>query len=455
MEDVEFIPDSLITEGEISPGSSVQVVAINGRKFVTGLFWQPLSSPRSFMAEAREIGKKRSWDIVAIRRSLRIQAGFVSKDAGALKGMYSLAAALAGQLGSSWIGAFALEDGQYAVVAVHDGSIVPGYDLVVPREEAIETLQSGYNLFQFDPDSIYAPSDFNFSPHEKNIYELLTPKSLRTEYKLKQLTFGLTKRELVTVSMIFIAALMAFWGWGEYNDYQKRIERDERIQQEQIRRAQLDKLNQNSKQKQQIQALAHPWASAPAATDFVTGCSTTVHSLPLSVAGWVFESATCDNKGVSIVYKRRVAGTTVKHFAQAAPVYFDSEPAFADEGDTALVGKPLQIPFGGDDVLEPSASMLTEFTAHFQSSDTKLKLEEKQVAAQSAPPLAGQVQTPSPPAPTWRHFTFEYNAALPPGPYFVSLPHKNGIRVTQIKVKLGEEDASLAWTVSGDLYAKL
>lgn len=454
MEDVEFIPDSLITEGEVSPGSSVQVVTINGRKFVTGLFWQPLSSPRNFMAEAREIGKKRNWDIVAIRRSLRIQAGFVSKDAGALKGMYSLAAALAGQLGSSWIGAFALEDGQYAVVAVHDGSIVPGYDLVVPREEALETLQSGYNLFQFDPDSIYAPSDFNFSPHEKNIYELLTPKSLRTEYKLKQLTFGLTKRELVAVSMTIIAALMALWGWGEYNDYQKRIERDERIQQEQIRRAQLEKLNQNSKQKQQIQALAHPWASAPAATDFVTGCSTTVQSLPLSVAGWVFESATCDNKGVSIVYKRRVIGTTVKHFAQAAPVYFDSEPAFADEGDTALVGKPLQIPFGGDDALEPAASMLTEFTAHFQASDTKLKLEEKQVAVQSAPPLAGQVQTSAPPAPTWRHFTFEYNAALPPGPYFVSLPHKNGIRVTQIKVKLGEEDASLAWTVSGDLYAK-
>lgn len=92
-------------EDEVSPGSTVRIITVMSA-FVTGLFWQPLTSPRSYMSEARNIGKKRNWDIVAIRKSARIQAGFVSKDAGVMKGMYSLAAALAGQLGDSWIESF-------------------------------------------------------------------------------------------------------------------------------------------------------------------------------------------------------------------------------------------------------------------------------------------------------------------------------------------------------------
>lgn len=451
MEEVDFIPADSMVDGEVSSGSAVQIVTINNRKFVTGLFWQPLSSPRNFMAEAREIGKKRNWDIVAIRRSLRIQAGFVSKDAGALKGMYSLAAALAGQLGPSWIGAFKLEGGLYAVVAVHDGSIVPGYDLVGTRDEAVEALQSGYNLFHFDADSIYAPSDFDFSPHERDIYELLTPKALKNDYKLKQLTLGLTPRELITVVVMLVVGIGAVWGYAEYTAYQKRLEREEQIRQEQIRLAQLEELNRSSKQPQEVQALVHPWAQLPSASDFVLACSAAMHGLPLSVGGWMMESATCDSKGVTTVFKRR-AGTTVKQIAIAAEGIFPGEPAFSDEGDTALLGKPLQVPFGGDDPLEPTAAMLTDFTAHFQAADTKIKITEVPVAT-APPPLPGQVQQPPSPPPTWRHFTFEYEAAMPPGPYITSLPSRNGVRIAQIKVKLNEDDASLTWTVTGDIYA--
>src|SRR5260363_112678 len=89
----------------------VKVLRVNGKPFVCGLFWQPLTRPRAYMKEAREIGKRESMEIVAIRRSTIIQAGFVAKHQGALKGMISMAAALPGLLGPSWLGGFVLDDG--------------------------------------------------------------------------------------------------------------------------------------------------------------------------------------------------------------------------------------------------------------------------------------------------------------------------------------------------------
>jgi len=102
------------------------IVSINGNRFVSGLLWQALTRPRGYMKEAKEIGKREGLDIVAIRDTAEVkQAGFVSKADGAYKGMYSLAAALAGQLGDTWIGAFKLPDDRYAMVAVDSGAIIP------------------------------------------------------------------------------------------------------------------------------------------------------------------------------------------------------------------------------------------------------------------------------------------------------------------------------------------
>src|SRR5260363_350262 len=91
----------------------VKVLRVNGKPFVCGLFWQPLTRPREYMK------------IVAIRRSTIIQAGFVAKHQGALKGMVSMAAALAGLLGPSWLGVFVLVDRHYVLAAGNARPLVP------------------------------------------------------------------------------------------------------------------------------------------------------------------------------------------------------------------------------------------------------------------------------------------------------------------------------------------
>ncbi|WP_254914441.1 type 4b pilus protein PilO2 [Pseudomonas aeruginosa] len=141
----------------------VTVTTVNGQSFVSGLFWQPLSKPRAYMQEAREIGKREKMDIVAIRHGSIIQAGFVSKNAGVTKGMYSLAAALAGALGESWLGVFALGAERYALVGVKDGAILPGCDIVGDQVEIQEKLQIFQAFFTDENDKFFSPPEFGFS----------------------------------------------------------------------------------------------------------------------------------------------------------------------------------------------------------------------------------------------------------------------------------------------------
>ncbi len=125
-----------------SRGPDVSILSYHGNKFVSGLFWRPLSSQRQYMKEARKLGKEEHLDIVAIRHSPTvIQAGFVSKSQGAVKGMYSLASALSGQFEGDFLACWKVDEDRYALVATLDGAIVPGQDLVTTFDEARDRIR--------------------------------------------------------------------------------------------------------------------------------------------------------------------------------------------------------------------------------------------------------------------------------------------------------------------------
>src|SRR5260364_149647 len=171
----------------------VKVLRVNGKHFVCGLFWQPLTRPRESM------------EIVAIRRCTIIQAGFVAKHRGAFKGMGSMAAALAGLLGRSWLGVFVLDDGHYVLAAVNDRAIVPGCDLTGDHAAVRAKLNEVYGLFAWE--KIYIPAGFDHAGETLDLNTLLTPARLKKEYRLKSLTFGLSAKEWGVG--IAVAALLA------------------------------------------------------------------------------------------------------------------------------------------------------------------------------------------------------------------------------------------------------
>ncbi|MGP8437815.1 type 4b pilus protein PilO2 [Paraburkholderia fungorum] len=436
----------------------LQHVEINGHGFVSNLFWQPLNNARSYMAEAKAFGKQNGWDIVAIRRGTRIQAGFVDSGSRNLKGMYSLAASLASQLGDSWLGAFRLEDGRYAVVGVHEMLICPGLDrLCQTAEEAKQMLTNAHNTYSFDTDSIFAPPELEFASQDRDIYQVLSSKSVRKENRLKQLTFGMSTRQLVTASaglVVVVAAISGYFAWDSHQQEVRQRQAAVRIAAEKKR---LDELNATARRQLELAALAHPWAVQPNAEDFINACSKTTNTLPLSVRGWTFSTADCVGNSVVVRYKRD--GGTVDEIRLAAPEIFGAPPVFTG-GDDATITLALSAPAGGDDVVAAPDDDMSTFMTHFQRIGITPTVDERPVkidppkVPDGQPPLEALVAT-------WRQFHFSFDGPAQPGSHFEAQPASSaslggipGLRIEAVTTKLNAEDATLSWHVEGNIYAK-
>ncbi|WP_237163014.1 type 4b pilus protein PilO2 [Serratia symbiotica] len=88
----------------------IRVLTFHQRRFVVGLVWQTIRAQRNPMKEIRRIGKAQGLDLVAVRQSDSIQAGFAPKTRQRLRGAYSLIVALASLLEGCCIAVVPLGD---------------------------------------------------------------------------------------------------------------------------------------------------------------------------------------------------------------------------------------------------------------------------------------------------------------------------------------------------------
>lgn len=432
------------------PASWVRVLTYNGRKFVTGLYWHPLSSPRQFMKEARAYGRQQALDIVAIREApTKIQAGFVSKKLGAVKGMYSMATALAGQFDSDFVACWRIDEDCYAIAGTSEGAIIPGGDLVTTLADAKQRILGLQNRGLLKGVQLFVPEGFGFDVRPFDIEELLTPKRLRDEYKLRQLTFGLSRKELASVSILAGTLISAGIGYQMWHAHQEEVARQAAIEAERQRLAELAAKNAQAKSPLDLAALDHPWASIPDTQDLVKACSKAERVLPLSIAGWQFESAKCDGMALAATYHR--SGTsTAKQFTAAATTLFEEAPAFLiDDGNTVGVRVPLKVAIGRNEELPAQDQVLKDVSSHFYQQDIEPQLAPAQV--EPIQQLPGNEQQPQAVMPPWKKFAFRAETKLPPLLALEGLPD-TGVRLTLIETTL--KNSQLAWSVAGDIYAK-
>lgn len=431
----------------------IRIVNINGKDFVSGLMWHPLSQPRAYMREAREIGKREGMDIVSIRPgNIMIQAGFLKQTEGVTRGMYSLASALAGQLKhDSWIGAFHLPNDQYALIAVNNGLILPGCDVIGSKEQIRNLLlekDSQPKILKFD--RIYHPEDFDYRGESLDIEAVLLPAAMRKEYRLKPLTFGLSKREVLQLSCAVGVLLVLALGYQQWTAYQAREDAARAQQLEQQRLKALAELNARSGAEQTLKALEHPWARMPGVDDFLKGCQVAIEALPLAIGGWTFESALCNASTVESVYGRS-GKTTFKDLMAATQGVFPSPPVLMQGADRAGLGAPIQLGAGGDDPLLPLNVLQADFTSHLQLFDLKADIVEVPVVLPALPALPGEAAAVRPLAPDWKQFRFSLTSMLPPSHLFAGWG-RAGVRFTEISViRTGTQ---LSWSLKGEMYAR-
>lgn len=432
--------------------AKVQILSYHGNSFVTGLLWHPLGSLTGYMREARQFGREEKMDIVAIRRTESIiQAGFVSRSAGAVKGMYSLASALAGQLGESWIAAWrvSLDEDRYALVAVYEGAVIPGSDLVGTGDEIKRKVAQllGRSISFEDT---YLPLEFERGGKPLDVDELLHPRNLRREYRLRPLAFGLSNGEIARLSVIGTLVLITLIGWQQWGAHKARLAREAAIAAEQQRLAELEALNARAKQEQTLQALEHAWAKRPSVAEFIAGCNGSIDSIPLSISGWIFTSAQCDGDLVSATFKR-TGNSTARGFIAASRDHFADEPAFFDEGNSAALKISLKLNLAGDESLVESSQALALLTSWLHGQSLEPTIKELPVQVPQPPALPGEPTPPAPPPPEWKHFELQYSSSLPPSIVLRGVP-ETGLRLREIKTQLQSDH--LTWSVIGDLYAK-
>ncbi|MFC3941534.1 pilus assembly protein PilO [Pseudomonas gingeri NCPPB 3146 = LMG 5327] len=431
--------------------TKVQVLSYHGNSFVIGLLWHPLGSLTGYMREARQFGRVEKMDIVAIRATQSvIQAGFVSNSAGAMKGMYSLASTLAGQLGDSWIAAWRVsrEEDRYALVAVDQGAVLPGCDQVgttADIQRKVAQLLSSTIAFKYT----YLPPEFGRGGDVFDVESLLQPRNLRREYRLRPLAFGLSRGELIRLSLAGALVVGALIGWQQWEAHKARLDREAAIALQKQRQAELEALNARSNQQQTLQALEHPWSKRPGIADFIAGCNGAIDRIPLSISGWTFTSAQCDGDLVSATFKR-TGNSTANGFIAATRGHYADEPAFFDGGNSAAVKVSLKLDLAGDEPLLEASEALALMTSWLHGQGLEPTLKELPVQAPAPATLPGGKAPPAAPLPKWKHFELQFSSPLPPAIALRNAPG-TGVRLREIKTQL--QNDQLTWSVTGDLYA--
>lgn len=427
---------------------------LNGKSFVSGLLWETLESSRSYMKEARTKGRALGMDIVAIRKGVdprgrskaaRLQAGYAPKGRGVTKGMYSLAAVLAARLGNNWIGAFRIADDLYALVGVADGNIVPGCDLVADQATIQNTLLEQHSHLtgaNIEFDAVYSPPEFNYSNDHADLSDLLDPKKLKDEYRLKPLTFGLSRRELFQIAGVAAAILVAVAGYSVYSANQERLREEEAAAQARARALAA------SQQASEEAAIPIPWASVPAPSATLARCDAIADRLPLALAGWIFDNGKCAANGDAIATYKRTGRSTVNQVRSAGQQRFGAEPAFFDNGETAaFMFNAPDLP-NRDEQAPPASLAINRFMSHLQGVGIRAPLDK-----QPAPgPPPGSDPTLFVP-PHWETYFFTFDTELPPSVLFGGLDD-TGLRIREVATRLDPNTASLTWTITGVLYVQ-
>ncbi|KMM24098.1 hypothetical protein L540_08200 [Bordetella pseudohinzii] len=387
-------------------------------------------------------------DIVTIRKTETVlEAGFVSRQAGITKGMYSMASVLAHKLGNeangySFLAAVRIDGDRYAMVAVDKNGILPNSDRIEDLAGTREAMNEFYSLLGRPNIKIYAPPELEFGGEEVTLESLLT--GLSRHNQLRPLFFGLSRREVLIFGVTLImVAVSGVAGKIKYDQWEEA----KRLQEKAAKEA-LESVNSQTGTEHMATALVHPWTTRPTPKEFLSICQPQLTKLPLSVAGWTFSEARCDATGVDALYQRDVGlPITVSHFIQQASVYGPGvSVAFSGDNNIAQIKLPLTFPAGGDDPLLPLEQIRNAIVSHFQSQLVAVNIAAKPSEAQSLPG-----QSDKPPQPTWLTWTFSAGSQLAPADVLAQFPG-NGVRVMAISVAMS--DILLTWRIEGEFYAQ-
>ncbi|MBS9423218.1 type 4b pilus protein PilO2 [Photorhabdus caribbeanensis] len=419
-------------------------IKLYGKTLVAGIIWRP---PVTVLTRShiRRNGIAAGFTLAVRHRVGRsIQVGYVPKEAG-VPGCYSLAAVLAKAVDKpNWIGAFHLPDGHYALVAVHQGAIMSGRDLIGTREEIEAKLRDTVQLVEGANgvwNAIYAPKEFESPWLEVPLAQLLPQSALRKSVgQLESLTGEMSKYQIKLFAMTAGTVFLLAGGWWMWHIYKQNTE---------IRVPDL------SNEVVEVPP-PHPWLAQPTMESQFSTWNKVLAKVPLSLAGWQIEVIMLDANAVSVSYQRH-DGMPINVFQVAAINIFRAGPVISNGGEQAQVLIPFEQSQShdqenNDDVLQSSDQALVELMSYFQALGLPppTLTEEASVLPPPPSPLPeGETRVWA--NPDWQTYNWTLTSQLAPDALFSGKPLP-GLRVTSARIVLS--DGFPEWKLSGVFYAK-
>lgn len=413
---------------------------VHGKRLAGGLLWVPLESLRHYKREAREEGKKRQKDMVAIRKSpKRIQAGFAPKTKKRVKGIYSLASVLASQLGENWLAVFQTGPDKFAMVAVIDNQILPGRDRMGGREEIEALMHETWSEMkgQVQPEPVIAPPDWNFSSDTRTLAEVIGPKDFKKEHELRPLAFGLTGGEVVQIAAG--AAVLGSIAFGTYTFLEKK--KAAAAEEAAIAAANAEQLKAIESKREP----ARPWVSLPAVNTLLDACAQHMSATPLSIGGWVLGNVKCAPGRATALYNRGDHGAPLAAFVAAASSQ-GQPPNIHQTGSSGTTNARIELAGDESDTLVPMGQAVIDLTNYLQAFGQGASLD---VSVVEPKPDADA----SAPKPTWQTSQFTIKTQFPPERLLQGAP-LTGVRVMEVDTDLDTDTAELSWTLTGEIYGR-
>lgn len=285
-----------------------QLVNIQGKKYATGLFWQPVRvgvTPYLYARQLSEKGKKGKGKY-ALFVEYQSMIGLVDSASGARSGMPSAAAAVTSSLSGfvSFLGMFQVENYFY-LVAVRNGVIIRD-TLIETESEARKTYAELSNI----PDwgGLFAPASWGMPrSQERFLPELI---QVGVVEKLRPISMAKSISVSVVLGVIFLALLggLLYSPVMEMFEPKKTTALNPALMAEYQR--QLEEKNKQLDEqfdivkKPEKKPFDYPYSHLRNAVDLANLCYKATGFVMQPVFGWNQRSTRCDSENVEVTFVR-------------------------------------------------------------------------------------------------------------------------------------------------------
>ena len=455
---------------EFSTGNNAStIISINGKKFLSGMLWQPLNSASSAKREAAKFARDQGMNLYVIYSGMSVQGGFATVAASEIKkcvGTYSLATVLASELGESWFGVFDIDETNSVMVAVDNGKIIPGCDIIGSRAEIHNAARRAVSAFVWK--KIFCEDDDlrsvlgAESADRRSLAEILADKRISREHKIVSPMQSNTR--MIILLSILCGTMVA--GWFGYQWVQKDAARKVAEMQEMARRA----VENQKKKTDRALALEElkdlqpkpEWPFEPQPLEVVRVCGDAFSKVRISIGGWRLKEASCTGQALSVSYGR-VLGLTMLDFHDAAERMknekdISSFMVMPDTGRVTILIDKLD-PRGVEE-LTKEKDFTIRWISFFQGVigvTTEYREKPKPKPAEPKPWIKqtlGEKEAIPQPA-WWDTYTWSLSTSNMNGlDVMKSVPRAPGFVIKKIQLNVADDISGWKWTAEGEVHVK-